>query len=68
MSRVAGPRSLITEAVPKVPSGGPPEEPLVVVELSLVAQQAIETGGDAAFVMGVPDEEDIGQLADPVGG
>ena len=39
-----------------------------MVELSFKAQQAIEAGGDAALVMGFIDEQDIGQLADPVGG
>ena len=39
-----------------------------MVELSFKAQEAIETGGDAALVMGFIDEQDIGQLADPVGG
>ena len=39
-----------------------------MVELSFVAQQAIETGGDAALVMGFIDEQVIDQLADPIGG
>ena len=38
-----------------------------MVELGFIAQQAIKTGGNAAFVMGLIDEENIGQLAEPVG-
>ena len=66
--RAAGPRSVIAETVPELPCGGSREESLIVVELSFVAQQAIETGGDAALVMGFIDEQVIDQLADPIGG
>ena len=58
---------MIAETVPKLPGDGSREESLIVVELSFVAQQAVETGGDAALVMGLTDEENIGQLADPLG-
>ena len=68
MRHAAGPRSVIAETVPELPSDGSREESLVVVELGFVAQQAIETGGDAALLMGLIDEENIGQPADPVGG
>ena len=59
---------MIAETVPKFPGDGSRKESLIVVELSFKAQQAIETGGDAALVMGFIDEQDIDQLADPIGG
>lgn len=64
----AGPRSVIAEAIPEVPSCGSCEEAQVVIELGFVAQQAIKTSGDAPFVMCLIDEEDVGQFADPLGG